>query len=427
MQGAGIVFSRFLEVDITTGVVIGMAIVFFYAVMGGMKGITYTQVAQYCVLIFAFMVPAIFISILMTGIAIPQIGFGAELTESFGGGYLLDRLDGMSEELGFATYTEGQRSTQDVFFITAALMFGTAGLPHVIIRFFTVPNVRDARRSAGYALIFIAILYTTAPAVAAFAKTNLINTVNNVEYSEVPEWFTKWEATNLIRFDDKNADGRIQYVGDSETNELDVNRDIMVLANPEIAGLPNWVVALVAAGALAAALSTAAGLRLVISTAVAHDLMKRSFLPSITERQELLYARIAIFVAVLIAGYVGINPPAYVAQVVAYAFGLAAASFFPAIVLGIFQKRMNKHGAIAGMLSGFLFTAGYIVYFKTLNPSLDNAEGWWLGVSPEGIGTLGTIVNLAVSYAVSRFTPEPPVEVQEIVQNIRLPGEALTK
>ena len=404
-----------------------MAIVFFYAVMGGMKGITYTQVAQYCVLIFAFMVPAIFISILMTGIAIPQIGFGAELTESFGGGYLLDRLDGMSEELGFATYTEGQRSTQDVFFITAALMFGTAGLPHVIIRFFTVPNVRDARRSAGYALIFIAILYTTAPAVAAFAKTNLINTVNNVEYSEVPEWFTKWEATNLIRFDDKNGDGRIQYVGDSETNELDVNRDIMVLANPEIAGLPNWVVALVAAGALAAALSTAAGLLLVISTAVAHDLMKRSFLPSITERQELLYARIAIFVAVLIAGYVGINPPAYVAQVVAYAFGLAAASFFPAIVLGIFQKRMNKHGAIAGMLSGFLFTASYIVYFKTLNPSLDNAEGWWLGISPEGIGTLGTIVNLAVSYAVSRFTPEPPVEVQEIVQNIRLPGEALIK
>ena len=427
MQGAGIVFSRFLEVDITTGVVIGMAIVFFYAVMGGMKGITYTQVAQYCVLIFAFMVPAIFISILMTGIAIPQVGFGSELTGSFGGGYLLDRLDGMSEELGFATYTKGQRSTQDVFFITAALMFGTAGLPHVIIRFFTVPNVRDARRSAGYALIFIAILYTTAPAVAAFAKTNLINTVNNVEYSEVPEWFTKWEATNLIRFDDKNGDGRIQYVGDPETNELDVNRDIMVLANPEIAGLPNWVVALVAAGALAAALSTAAGLLLVISTAVAHDLMKRSFLPSITEQQELLYARLAIFVAVLIAGYVGINPPAYVAQVVAYAFGLAAASFFPAIVLGIFQKRMNKHGAIAGMLSGFLFTASYIVYFKTLNPSLDNAEGWWLGISPEGIGTLGTIVNLAVSYAISRFTPEPPTEVQNIVQNIRLPGEALAK
>lgn len=427
MQGAGIVFSRFLEVDITTGVIIGMAIVFFYAVMGGMKGITYTQVAQYCVLIFAFMVPAIFISILMTGVAIPQVGFGSELTESFGGGYLLDRLDGMSEELGFATYTEGQRSTQDVFFITAALMFGTAGLPHVIIRFFTVPNVRDARRSAGYALIFIAILYTTAPAVAAFAKTNLINTVDNVEYNQVPEWFTKWEATNLISFNDKNSDGRIQYVGDPEENELEVNRDIMVLANPEIAGLPNWVVALVAAGALAAALSTAAGLLLVISTAVAHDLMKRSFSPSMTERQELLYARIAIFVAVIIAGYVGINPPAYVAQVVAYAFGLAAASFFPAIVLGIFQKRMNKHGAIAGMLTGFLFTAGYIIFFKTLNPSLDNPEGWWLGISPEGVGTLGTIVNLIAAYTVSKFTPEPPIEVQEIVQNIRLPGETVSR
>ena len=427
MQGAGIVFSRFLEVDITTGVIIGMAIVFFYAVMGGMKGITYTQVAQYCVLIFAFMVPAIFISILMTGVAIPQVGFGSELTESFGGGYLLDRLDGMSEELGFATYTEGQRSTQDVFFITAALMFGTAGLPHVIIRFFTVPNVRDARRSAGYALIFIAILYTTAPAVAAFAKTNLINTVDNVEYNQVPEWFTKWEATNLISFNDKNSDGRIQYVGDPEKNELEVNRDIMVLANPEIAGLPNWVVALVAAGALAAALSTAAGLLLVISTAVAHDLMKRSFSPSMTEHQELLYARIAIFVAVIIAGYVGINPPAYVAQVVAYAFGLAAASFFPAIVLGIFQKRMNKHGAIAGMLTGFLFTAGYIIFFKTLNPSLDNSEGWWLGISPEGVGTLGTIVNLIAAYTVSKFTPEPPVEVQEIVQNIRLPGETVSR
>ena len=427
MQGAGIVFSRFLEVDITTGVIIGMAIVFFYAVMGGMKGITYTQVAQYCVLIFAFMVPAIFISILMTGVAIPQVGFGSELTESFGGGYLLDRLDGMSEELGFATYTDGQRSTQDVFFITAALMFGTAGLPHVIIRFFTVPNVRDARRSAGYALIFIAILYTTAPAVAAFAKTNLINTVDNVEYNQVPEWFTKWEATNLISFNDKNSDGRIQYVGDPEKNELEVNRDIMVLANPEIAGLPNWVVALVAAGALAAALSTAAGLLLVISTAVAHDLMKRSFSPSMTERQELLYARIAIFVAVIIAGYVGINPPAYVAQVVAYAFGLAAASFFPAIVLGIFQKRMNKHGAIAGMLTGFLFTAGYIIFFKTLNPSLDNPEGWWLGISPEGVGTLGTIVNLIAAYTVSKFTPEPPIEVQEIVQNIRLPGETVSR
>lgn len=426
MQGAGIVFSRFLEVDITTGVIIGMTIVFFYAVMGGMKGITYTQVAQYCVLIFAFMVPAIFISILMTGIPIPQIGFGAELTEAFGGDYLLDQLDGISEELGFATYTEGQRTTRDVFFITAALMFGTAGLPHVIIRFFTVPSVRDARRSAGFALIFIAILYTTAPAVAAFARTNLISTVNNIEYTAVPEWFSKWETTNLISFEDKNNDGRIQYVGDPERNELEVNRDIMVLANPEIAGLPNWVVALVAAGALAAALSTAAGLLLVISTAVAHDLLKRSFMPAIAEKQELLYARIAIFIAVLVAGYVGVNPPAYVAQVVAYAFGLAAASFFPAIVLGIFQKRMNKHGAISGMLTGFILTAAYIIYFKTINPSADNPENWLLGISPEGIGTLGTIANFTVAMTVSKFTPTPPMEVQAIVEDIRLPGGAVT-
>lgn len=424
MQGAGIVFSRFLEVDITTGVIIGMAIVFFYAVMGGMKGITYTQVAQYCVLIFAFMVPAIFISILMTGQPVPQIGFGSELTEAYGGGFLLDRLDGLSEDLGFATYTEGQRSTQDVFFITAALMFGTAGLPHVIIRFFTVPNVRDARRSAGFALVFIAILYTTAPAVAAFARTNLINTVNNLEYSEVPEWFTTWENTNLITFDDKNGDGRIQYVGDPETNELNVNRDIMVLANPEIAGLPNWVVALVAAGALAAALSTAAGLLLVISTSIAHDFMKRSFMPEITEKQELRYARFSIFVAVLIAGYFGINPPAYVAQVVAFAFGLAAASFFPAIVLGIFHKKMNKEGAIAGMIAGFSFTAIYIIYFRFINPAADNADNWLFGISPEGIGTVGTLINLAFAYSVAKFSPDPPREVQEIVEHIRLPGES---
>ena len=421
MQGAGIVFSRFLEVDIRIGVIIGMGIVFFYAVMGGMKGITYTQVAQYCVLIFAFMVPAIFISIQMTGQFIPQIGFGSELLD--GSGYLLDRLDGLSEELGFPTYTDGHRSTQDVFFITAALMFGTAGLPHVIIRFFTVPNVRDARKSAGFALIFIAILYTTAPAVSAFAKTNLINAVNNIEYTAVPEWFTKWETTNLIVFDDKNGDGRIQYVGDPEINELQVNRDIMVLANPEIAGLPNWVVALVAAGALAAALSTAAGLLLVISTSVAHDLLKRSFMPGITEKQELRYARISIFVAVLVAGYFGINPPAYVAQVVAFAFGLAAASFFPAIVMGIFYKRMNRQGAIAGMIAGFGFTAMYIIYFRFINPAADNPETWWFGISPEGIGSLGTMVNLAVAYTVAKFTPAPPLEVQRIVEEIRLPGD----
>ncbi len=425
MQGAGIVFSRFLEVDFNVGVATAMAIVFFYAVMGGMKGITYTQVAQYCVLIFAFMVPAIFISLLMTNNPIPQLGFGSELTEAFGGGYLLDRLDGLSNELGFATYTEGQKSTQDVFFITAALMFGTAGLPHVIIRFFTVPNVRDARKSAGYALAFIAILYTTAPAVAAFARTNLINTVNNAEYSSMPEWFSKWETTNLISFEDKNNDGRIQYVGDPDVNELQVNRDIMVLANPEIAGLPNWVVALVAAGGLAAALSTAAGLLLVISTAVSHDLLKRSLMPNISEKQELLYARIAIFVAVLVAGYYGINPPAYVAQVVAFAFGLAASSFFPAIVLGIFYKRMNKEGAIAGMLCGFLFTAGYIIYFKFIDPSADNASGWLFGISPEGIGALGTAINLIVALSVCRFTQEPPEEIQKLVEAIRLPGEAM--
>jgi cation/acetate symporter len=424
MQGAGIVFSRFLEVDITTGVIIGMAIVFFYAVLGGMKGITYTQVAQYCVLIFAFMVPAIFISILMTGQAVPQIGFGSELTEAFGGGYLLDRLDGISEQLGFAVYTEGQKSTQDVFFITAALMFGTAGLPHVIIRFFTVPNVRDARKSAGYALLFIAILYTTAPAVSAFARMNLISTVNNAEYSAMPEWFSKWETTKLIVFEDKNDDGRIQYVGDPQTNELTVNRDIMVLANPEIAGLPNWVVALVAAGALAAALSTAAGLLLVISTSVAHDFLKRTFRPDITEKQELLYARLAIFFAVLVAGYFGIYPPAYVAQVVAFAFGLAAASFFPAIVLGIFNKKMNKEGAIAGMVVGFSFTAAYIIYFRFINPAADTAENWLFGISPEGIGTMGTILNLIAAYTVSRFAADAPEEVQKIVENIRLPGEA---
>ncbi len=422
MQGAGIVFSRFLEVDITTGVIIGMSIVFFYAVLGGMKGITYTQVAQYCVLIFAYMVPAIFISLMMTGNPIPQIGFGSQLTEAYGGGYLLDRLDGLSSELGFAAYTEGVRSTQDVFFITAALMFGTAGLPHVIIRFFTVPSVKAARRSAGYALIFIAILYTTAPAVAAFAKMNLLNTVNNTQYAEVPGWFTTWENTNLIAFDDRNSDGRIQYVGDPERNELTVNRDIMVLANPEIAGLPGWVIALVAAGALAAALSTAAGLLLVISTAVSHDLLKRNLVPGISEKQELFYARLAIFVAILISGYFGINPPGFVAEVVAFAFGLAAASFFPAIVMGIFYRRMNRQGAIAGMVAGFSLTAAYIIYFKFISPELSQPDYWWFGISPEGIGTIGTLLNTAVALTVCRFTAPPPQHVQDIVAHIRLPG-----
>ena len=422
MQGAGIVFSRFLEVDITTGVVIGMTVVFFYAVLGGMKGITYTQVAQYCVLIFAYMVPAIFISLMLTDNPIPQLGFGSELTPEYGGGYLLDRLDNVSEQLGFAAYTEGQRGTQDVFFITAALMFGTAGLPHVIIRFFTVPSVRAARTSAAYALIFIGILYTTAPAVAAFAKTNLMNTVNNAVYEELPDWFRTWENTRLIAFEDKNGDGRVQYLADPSANELTVNRDIMVLANPEIAGLPDWVVALVAAGALAAALSTAAGLLLVISTAVSHDLLKRSLMPHITEKQELFYARLAIFVAILIAGYFGINPPGFVAEVVAFAFGLAAASFFPAIVLGIFYRRMNRQGAVAGMIAGFTFTAFYIIYFKFIAPETSTPEYWLFGVSPEGIGTLGTLINTVVALVVCRFTPAPPRDIQQMVEEIRLPG-----
>ncbi|MFT5321110.1 MAG: cation/acetate symporter [Pseudohongiellaceae bacterium] len=423
MRGVGVVFSRFLEVDINMGVLIGMGIVFFYAVLGGMKGITYTQVAQYCVLIFAYMVPAVFISILMTGNVIPQLGFGSELNESYGGGYLLDRLDGLHQQLGFAAYTQGSRSTLDVLFFTAALIMGTAGLPHVIIRFFTVPSVRAARKSAGYALFFIAILYTTAPAIAAFARTNLLNTVNNAVYSEMPGWFTTWENTNLIRFDDKNADGRIQYVADPEINELFVDRDIIVLANPEIAQLPNWVIALVAAGGLAAALSTAAGLLLVISTSISHDLLKRNLMPDISEKQELLFARIAIFFAVCVAGYFGINPPGFVAEVVAFAFGLAASSFFPAIVLGIFSIRMNKEGAIAGMISGIAFTSSYIIYFKFINPAANISDNWWFGISPEGIGTLGMLINFAVSIAVCRFTPAPPKEVVDMVLDIRVPGK----
>ena len=423
MRGVGVVFSRFLEVDINLGVLIGMGIVFFYAVLGGMKGITYTQVAQYCVLIFAYMVPAVFISILMTGNIIPQLGFGSELNDSFGGGYLLDRLDGLHEELGFTAYTESVRSSIDVLFITGALIMGTAGLPHVIIRFFTVPSVRAARKSAGYALLFIAILYTTAPAIAAFARTNLINTVSNAEYSSMPSWFRTWENTNLISFEDKNGDGLIQYVADPEENELTVDRDIIVLANPEIAQLPNWVIALVAAGGLAAALSTAAGLLLVISTAISHDLLKRNLMPDIGEKQELLFARIAIFFAVCIAGYFGINPPGFVAQVVAFAFGLAASSFFPAIVLGIFSTRMNKEGAISGMIAGIVFTAIYIVYFKFINPAADNADNWWLGISPEGIGTLGMFINFAVAVIVCRFTSEPPQAVKDMVLDIRVPGK----
>jgi len=420
MRGVGIVFSRFLNVDIELGVFIGMIIVFFYAVLGGMKGITYTQVAQYCVLIFAYLVPAIFISLLMTNNLIPQIGFGGTLSEE-PGVYLLDRLDGLSRDLGFDAYTDGSKSTIDVFFITAALMLGTAGLPHVIVRFFTVRKVRDARISAGYALLFIAILYTTAPAVAAFARANLIETVHNQPYTEMPEWFHNWETTGLIEFDDINEDGIIQYTPDAATNELYIDQDIMVLANPEIAQLPNWVVGLVAAGGLAAALSTAAGLLLVISTSVARDLIRRTFVPDINHQRELLFARIAAGGAVIIAGYFGVNPPGFVAQTVAFAFGLAASSFFPAILLGIFSKTMNKQGAISGMLAGILFTAAYIIYFTYLNPELNNPDHWWFGISPEGIGALGMVINLVIAIAVSQFTKNPPEHIQELIEHIRIP------
>ena len=451
MRGVGLVFSKFLEVDIFWGVIIGMAIVFMYAVLGGMKGITYTQVAQYCILIFAFMVPAFFISAQLTGNPIPQLGFGSKLIDG-SDIYLLDKLDQLHTELGFAAYTSGKKSMQDIFFITVALMVGTAGLPHVIVRFFTVPKVRDARISVGYALIFIAILYTTAPAIAVFSRTNLITTVNEQYYGEMPEWFTTWEETSLLNWVDKNGDGRITYapgqaiVGNPEINrangkiirgkygevtllnsltstenELYVDRDIMVLANPEIAGLPNWVAALVAAGGLAAALSTAAGLLLVISTSVSHDLIKKQFKPDISDKKELLFARVSAGFAVLVAGYFGINPPGFVAEVVAIAFGLAAASFFPAIILGIFYKKMNREGAIAGMIVGLLFTLAYIGFFKLVYPEYNTQEHWWFGISPEGIGTLGMLINLVVSLIIGMIYPDPPVEVQEMVESIRYP------
>ncbi|UXI01111.1 sodium:solute symporter family protein [Photobacterium sp. TY1-4] len=426
MRGVGVVFARFLEVDINLGIIIGMAIVFFYAVLGGMKGITYTQVAQFCVLIFAFLVPAIFTSIMITGNPLPQIGMGSTIsgTET----YLMDKLDGLTTELGFTAYTDGSKSMVDVFFITAALMVGTAGLPHVIIRFFTVPRVRDARISAGWALLFISLLYTTAPAVAAFARVNMIETINGpqnqgVLAEEAPSWVTNWEATGLVKWEDKNGDGRMFYSGD-ERNEMNINRDIIVLASPELAKLPNWVVALLAAGGLAAALSTAAGLLLVISTSVSHDLLKKGFKPNMTDKQELLAARIGAAAAVIGAGYLGINPPGFVAQVVAFAFGLAAASFFPAIILGIFYKKMNKEGAIAGMLTGILFTASYIVYFKFINPAASTPENWWFGISPEGIGTLGMCLNFVVSIVVNKFTAEVPTEVQDMVESIRYPKGA---
>jgi cation/acetate symporter len=433
MKGVGIAFSRFLEVPFEWGVVIGVGIVFFYAVLGGMKGITYTQVAQYCVLIFAYMVPAIFISIEMVGNPIPQIGLGGTMAD---GSYLLAKLDALSTDLGFMEYTTSHKGKVDLFFVTAALMLGTAGLPHVIVRFFTVPKVSDARKSAGYALVFIALLYTTAPAIAAFARTNLVNTVNDQPYAEMPAWFGNWEKTGLLKFEDKNADGKIQYYNDKNAeyvasvasekgwkgNELVVlDQDIMVLANPEIAKLPAWVIALVVAGGLAAALSTAAGLLLVISTSISHDVLKKWLRPDISEKNELRAARIAIAVAVVVAGYFGINPPGFVAQVVAWAFGLAAASFFPAILLGIFSKRMNMQGAIAGMITGLVFTGVYIWYFKYGG---GKPESYWFGISPEGIGTLGMLFNFIIALVVSLLTPPPPDSIQHLVEDIRIPRGA---
>ena len=418
MRGVGVVFSRYLEVDIVTGVLIGMGIVLFYAVLGGMKGITYTQVAQYCVLIFAFMVPAVFISFLVTGNVVPQLGFGGTDSD---GVYLLDKLDGLHKELGFHEYTSGSKSLFDVFCITMALMVGTAGLPHVIVRFFTVKKVSDARKSAGWALLFIAILYTTAPAIAVFSRTNLIETVSDKPYEQMPYWFEKWETTGLLGFNDKNSDGLIQYTADAATNELDVDVDIMVLANPEIADLPNWVIALLAAGALAAALSTAAGLLLVISSAVSHDLLKKMVMPNISDKGELIAARIAATAAVCLAGYFGINPPGFVAATVALAFGLAASSFFPAIVLGIFSKRINKQGAISGMLVGVSLMLFYMLKFKFGWFGGGEKADWWFGISPEGFGTIAMLANFVVTLSVTALTPAPSKEIQQLVENIRKP------
>jgi len=444
MRGVGIVFSRFLEVPVHVGLMIGMAIVFVYAVLGGMKGITYTQVAQYCVLIFAYSVPAIFIALNMTGNPIPQLGLGSKITgENI---YLLQKLDAVVTDLGFREYTQGDKSTIDMFMITLALMVGTAGLPHVIVRFFTVPKVSDARKSAGYALFFIAILYTTAPAVGAMARLNLMDTLQpgtvgsvdgNMLYAERPEWFKTWEKTGLLTFTDLNGDGRVQYYNDANAdfqvvaeshgwqgNELKVDPDIMVLANPEIAALPNWVIALVAAGAIAAALSTAAGLLLVISSSISHDLLKGILMPGITEKDELRAGRMAAAVAILIAGYLGFNPPGFVAQVVAFAFGLAAASLFPAILMGIFSTRINKTGAIAGMLTGLIFTFVYIIVFKGVffEPMRENIPAnWLLGISPEGIGVVGMLLNFAVAFVVSYLGAPPPERVQQLVQDIRVP------
>ena len=447
MRGVGIVFSRFLEVEIEMGVIIGMGIVFIYAVLGGMKGITYTQVAQYCVMIFAYLVPAIFLSIMLTGNPIPQLGFGDKLLNSEI--YLIDKLDKTIIDLGFSPYTEYSKSLIDIFCITAALMFGTAGLPHVIVRFFTVPNMQAARRSAGYALVFIAILYTTAPAVASFARLNFIDSVQNTSYEDAPDWFKNWENIGLISWMDKNQDGKMQYssgspfvesrpifsdergnlgqrlleneANTSSSNEVYLDRDIIVLANPEIANLPIWVIALVAAGGLAAALSTAAGLLLVISSSISHDLMKQTFMPQITEKKELLYARLAAGITILLAGLLGIFPPAFVAQVVAFAFGLAASTLFPVLFMGIFSKKTTKEAAIGGMLTGLVFTFTYIVFFKFISPELNNSDYWFLGISPEGIGVIGMILNFLVMLLVTKSSKNPPESVINLVETIRRP------
>ena len=447
MRGVGIVFSRFLEVEIEMGVIIGMGIVFIYAVLGGMKGITYTQVAQYCVMIFAYLVPAIFLSIMLTGNPIPQLGFGDKLLNSEI--YLIDKLDKTIIDLGFSPYTEYSKSLIDIFCITAALMFGTAGLPHVIVRFFTVPNMQAARRSAGYALVFIAILYTTAPAVASFARLNFIDSVQNTSYEDAPDWFKNWENIGLISWMDKNQDGKMQYssgspfvesrpifsdergnlgqrlleneANTSSSNEVYLDRDIIVLANPEIANLPIWVIALVAAGGLAAALSTAAGLLLVISSSISHDLMKQTFMPQITEKKELLYARLAAGITILLAGLLGIFPPAFVAQVVAFAFGLAASTLFPVLFMGIFSKKTTKEAAIGGMLTGLVFTFSYIVFFKFISPELNNSDHWLLGISPEGIGVIGMILNFLVMLLVTKSSKSPPESVINLVETIRRP------
>lgn len=450
MRGVGIVFSRFLDVPITLGVIIGMGIVFIYAVLGGMKGITYTQVAQYCVLIFAYMVPAFFISFLITGNPVPQLGLGSTVNDG-SGLYVLQKLDLVLQDMGFGAYTSGDKSMIDVFCITAALMIGTAGLPHVIVRFFTVPKASDARKSAGWALVFIALLYTTAPAVGAFARLNFIDSVQNTEYANAPAWFKNWESNDLIAWRDKNRDGKMQLgkgdafqgapefagtvgangerlvaneAADDNVNEVYVDRDIMVLANPEIANLPGWVIALVAAGGLAAALSTAAGLLLVISSSISHDLLKQTFRPQISEKGELLAARLAATAAIIVAGYLGIYPPGWVAQVVAFAFGLAAASLFPAIFMGIFSKRMNKEGAIVGMISGLVFTFSYIAYFKLVSPEANVAANWLFGISPEGIGVIGMLINFTLAIIVSKMTASPPVEVRKLVDSIRVPRGA---